>query len=527
MKRRLLLSTLVAAVALPGCGGGGGGTAPTPPSPTPAPTPPPAPAVTGPAWWGFGRDAQHSTLSAMAAQDLNRIAWSSPVDLAPRYESNGSLLIHYGSPAISTRNTVVFGVKTGATSGFRLEGRAGGNGGLIWSAETDYRLPPHAWVPSYNVVLTPSGQVVAPAAGGRLLVRANADEAGATLQATTFYGTDTYAAAPDVFDANVCINTPLICDAQGNVFFGFQVNGANPAGLSSGIARVGADGTGRWIAASMAAADPSIEKPATNCAPALSPDGLTLYIAVNTPRITGTPQTGYLLALDSATLAVKARVAPRDPATGRLARITDNGTASPAVAPDGRVFFGVLESTFGEHNGRGWMLQYDALLATTLLPGSFGWDVTPSIIPASMVGGYTGTSSYLIAVKYNNYEGVGTGDGRNRLAVLDPGASQPDAFSAQAVMREVLTILGPTVESVTTGGVYEWCINTMAADPATRSIMVNSEDGLLYRWDLASNSFSQRIRLTEGLGQAYTPTAIGADGAVYAISNARLFAVTR
>ncbi|MDB5870969.1 MAG: hypothetical protein JWQ07_411 [Ramlibacter sp.] len=534
MKRRQVLcaggSALVLAsvAALPGCGGGGGGGAPMGPGVEPVPPDlPPAPAVDGPPWWGFGRDAQHSAVSAIAAQALNRISWSAPVDLAPQYETSGNLLIHYGSPAISARNTVIFGVKTGATAGFRIEGRSGGNGGIIWSQDTDYRLPPHNWVPSYNVVLTPAGRLYAPAAGGRLLVRDNADTSASNLQTAVFYGADTYVAAPATYDATVFINTPVTSDSQGNLFFGFVVTGANPAGLASGIARLDANGTGRWVSAAAAAANPLIAKPATNAAPALSPDMRTVYVAVNTPRIADSLQTGYLLALDSTTLAVKGKVALADPSTGRLARVNDDSTASPAVAADGRVFFGVLESTFGEHNGRGWLLQFDPLLAAAQLPGAFGWDVTPSVIPAAMVPTYVGTSSYLIAVKYNNYDGLGTGDGRNRLAVLDPGASQIDPISGRPVMREVLTILGPTLESPTTSGVREWCINTMAADPLTRSILANSEDGLLYRWDLPSNSFTQSIRLTAGLGQAYTPTAIGADGAVYAISNARVFSVAR
>ena len=61
----------------------------------------------------------------------------------------------------------------------------------------------------------------------------------------------------------------------------------------------------------------------------------------------------------------------------------------------------------------------------------------------------------------------------------------------------------------------------------TQSILVNSEDGVLYRWSLASNSFTQCIRLTAGLGEAYTPTAIGADGAVYAVNNAMLFSIAK
>jgi len=58
-------------------------------------------------------------------------------------------------------------------------------------------------------------------------------------------------------------------------------------------------------------------------------------------------------------------------------------------------------------------------------------------------------------------------------------------------------------------------------------VLVNSEDGFLYRWDLVANRLSQRIQLTSGVGEAYTPTAIGADGAVYAINNAVLFSIAK
>ena len=64
------------------------------------------------------------------------------------------------------------------------------------------------------------------------------------------------------------------------------------------------------------------------------------------------------------------------------------------------------------------------------MPGGFGWDDTPSIVPAAMVPSYAGTSSYLLMTKYNNYRGVGTGDGINRLAVIDPRATQIDPISA-------------------------------------------------------------------------------------------------
>jgi hypothetical protein len=58
-------------------------------------------------------------------------------------------------------------------------------------------------------------------------------------------------------------------------------------------------------------------------------------------------------------------------------------------------------------------------------------------------------------------------------------------------------------------------------------MLANCEDGVLYRWDLTTNTLSQSITLTAGLGEAYTPTLIGADGAVYAINNATLFSVRK
>ncbi len=508
--------------ALVSCGGGGGGGgAPG------APQLPPAAAVDGPAWWSFGRDAQHAANGAVATQDLNRISWSTPLDLAPPVRANGALLIHYGSPVVTSHNTVVLAVKTGAGGGFRIEARSGGNGGLIWSAPSDYQLPPHDWVPSYNVALTTGNRLYAPGAGGKLLVKDDADAAGGALRTVLFYGAATYNATPATFDAGVFINTPLTIDAQGNVFFGFMVTGANAAGLVSGIARVDANGNGSWTPAAAVAGDATIDKVAMNSAPALSADARTLYVAVNTAAVAGGVQGGYLLALDSTTLAMKGRALLLDPASATLARVSDDSTASPTAGPDGDVYFGVLESTFGAHNGRGWLLHFNATLTTSFAPGGFGWDDTASIVPAATVPSYAGGSAYLLMTKYNNYAGVGSGNGSNRLAVVDPRATQVDAISGLTIMKEILTILGPTFESGTSGPVKEWCINTAAVDPLTKSILVNSEDGYLYRWDVSTNRLTQRIQLTSGIGESYTPTAIGADGAVYAVNNAVLFSIAR
>jgi hypothetical protein len=140
-----------------------------------------------------------------------------------------------------------------------------------------------------------------------------------------------------------------------------------------------------------------------------------------------------------------------------------------------------------------------------------------------MVPSYTGASAYLLMTKYNNYADVG-GNGENKIAILDPNATETDPITGVTVMNEVLTILGPT-PNPPLQGVKEWCINSAAVDIPGKSILANSEDGNLYRWDLTTNTLSQVVALTAGIGEAYTPTVIGVDGTVYAINDAILFAV--
>jgi hypothetical protein len=293
--------------------------------------------------------------------------------------------------------------------------------------------------------------------------------------------------------------------------------------LKSGLARIAPDGTGTWVSAPSISGDAAVTNVAMSCAPALSNDGNTLYIATTNVNA----GYGYLVALNSATLAVINKVRLKDPSSNQDALIFDASSAAPTVGPDGDVYFGVLENPFPNHNDRGWLLHFNSDLSQKKIPGSFGWDDTASVISASLVPSYTGTSSYLLMTKYNNYAGAGTGDGKNRIAILDPNVTEHDpVLPATLVMKEVLTILGVTPDNNGfPGAVREWCINTAAVDPATKSVIANSEDGKLYRWDLTTNTLSQSIRLTNGIGEAYTPTVIGSDGTVYAINGAILNAV--
>jgi len=466
-------------------------------------------------WSGFSRDAQHDAISSIASQAIGRIRWQTPVDLAPQYEGT-ALLIHYGSPLVTAGNTVLVPVKTDTIGTFQVEARNGSDGSLKWSLLTDYTLPPHDWVPIFGPVLGRGQRLYFPGAGGTVYYRDDPDAEDGAVGQIAFYGLDNYLSARSTFDANVIINTPLTADRQGNVYFGFVVFGDVPLGLAGGIARIGADGTGTWISAAAAVSDPAIGEVVTNSALALSPDGSLVYAAVSDGLA------GYLVALDSTNLTPRAWVGLIDPATGLLARLNDNGSASPSIGPDGDVYIGVLESSFENHD-RGWLLHFDAGLAQSKTPGAFGWDTTASVVPVVMAPAYNGASPYLLMTKYNDYI-EGGGSGFNRIAILDPNDSEPDPVTGVAVMKVVQAVAAPTPDGPPPA-VKEWCINSAAVDPGTGSILAGNSDGLLYRWDLRANTLTERIVLTPGLGEAYTPTLIGADGTVYAINNATLFAV--
>ena len=439
---------------------------------------------------------------------------------------------------MTSANTVILPVKTGSSDGYKVEARSALDGSLIWSQTTDYILPPHTWTPSYSPTLTPGNRLYFPGAGGTVYFRDNVDSGGpATTGQLAFFGLSNYLADPAGFNSTVFINTPITSDSAGNIYFGFRTIGSAPLGLQSGVARIDASGTGTWISAMGAAGgDTNIIRVPHQAAPGLSNDGQTLYAVVASPSTVS-----YLVGLDPITLAlkesspgVKMRVALKDPRSGGIndAVVADDSSASPMVGPDGDVYYGVLGNPF--NGSRGWMLHFSGNLTQTKTPGAFGWDSTASIVSTSAVPSYAGTSAYLIFTKYTNYAGLDGGDGVNRIAVLDPNDTMVEPHTSSnglLVMKEVLTITGPTPDpefvAQFPNAVREWCINTAVVDPLTKAVMANSEDGKLYRWDLTTNTLSQVITLSPGIGEAYTPTVIGPDGTVYAINGAILNAVGR
>lgn len=472
-------------------------------------------------WNGYGRGPQHNAIFPGPSQVPQIVRWSTPVDLAPQYSGgqSGALYTHYGSPVITARNTVIIPVKTGANGPFEVTAVQSATGQVIWTQSTDYQLPPgYNWIPPMGITLTGADLAVAyPGAGGIVYLRSAPDKPSGPITPLAFMGLKNYLNDPLSYQGAIHISTPLTADGEGNIYFGYI---SSFAGIPSGLARVSRRGA-TYIAASALCNDAGIEKVVMNCAPALSWDGKSVYVAVNRSNFSD----GYLCQVGNGpTFTPMNAVHLKDPATGNTALLPDDGTASPTVGLDNDVYFGVLESNFPGHHARGWLLHFDSSLTHSKIPGSFGWDDSASVVPSRLVPSYRGGSPYLILTKYNDYSDQGiNGSGQNKVALLDPNASEPDPIenSVQS-MKEVLTVLGPT-RNTGQAGVREWCINTAAVDEANRCAVVNSEDGHVYRWSFVTNTLSPGLQLAPPTGEAYTPTVIGSDGAVYAINNAKLF----
>lgn len=464
-------------------------------------------------WPTHAGDPQHTNVSSVRAQAMRQILWSTPVDLAPQY-SGSSLLMHYASPLATAKNTIIVTVKTGPRDGFKIEGRRAGNGNLVWTLFTDYSLPPHNWTPIASPTIAPDNSLYTPGAGGTVLRRADADAETSAVTRIAFFGNTLYENNKATFDENVKICTPLTHDSQGNIYFGFRVFGSNPANLVGGVAKITPSGQGSWVPVSVLAADDTIDRPAMSCAPALSNDESILYIGVRGAQTNN----GYLVAAKTENLERLNSVKLMVPEESTTAYVLEDSTSMPTVGPDGDVYYGAWYF----NNYRGFMLHFDASLNIVKTPSAFGWDNTPSIVPASMVPNYTGPSTYLLFQKYNNYLEA-SGGGMNEMAVLDPNQSELDPVSNKFLMKPVIKMLAPTPDP--RGGFIEWCVNTGAVDPGTNSAIVNSEDGKCYRWDFTTNTLTEDVRLTAGLGEAYTSTIIGPDGLTYAMSNATLFAM--
>src|SRR5215469_253412 len=93
----------------------------------------------------FAGNAQHTALYSPTAQNLNAIHWTTSIDL-----NNTGGYAHYGAPVMTPANTVFVPVKTGANGGFQINAFNAGSGTALYTLSTDYTLPAHDWIPTYQ-----------------------------------------------------------------------------------------------------------------------------------------------------------------------------------------------------------------------------------------------------------------------------------------------------------------------------------------------------------------------------------------
>ncbi len=449
---------------------------------------------------------------------------------------------------------------------------SGGALAQAWTFATDWKPVPNGgalsgWEPIFHPVLA-GPYVYVPASGGGVF-RVSRDSGTVSARFDPFGAPD-----PATFVAG-----GLAADPEGNVYYNaIRLEPANPwgaDGLGGWLVRIGADGSVRTAAFSTLIAgapgpgdscektfvsdlpwppSPSAEpptgpcgspRPGINVVPAIAPDGTVYTIG----RAHLNSRYGYLVAVrpdlspawaaslrgvldDGCGVLLPSSGTPGgcragatlgvDPATNHApaARVSDLGTSSPVVLPDGTILYGAFT---GYNFQRGHLLRFSAS-GRPLAAYDFGWDITPAV---SLHG-----STYSILLKDNHYPlGSYCGDpslcpaetGRYDLVSLAPDLTVEWRYTntnTQSCSRQADGTV--TCVSDHPDG-FEWCVNQPAVDGAG-VVYANSEDGYLYAVG-PDGALRGKLFLQLALGAAYTPLSIGGNGLVYCQNAGHLFVV--
>jgi len=221
-----------------------------------------------------------------------------------------------------------------------------------------------------------------------------------------------------------------------------------------------------------------------------------------------------------------------DPATNEPppARVLDDSSSSPTIAPDGSIYYGAYTAY---NYAQGHMLRFSAN-GDFLNSFFFGWDNTPAIYP------HGGTFS--VVFKNNHYPG-GT-------YCIDPNWCPAPRTNADLLGPEsyFVTQFSPNLniewsfQNTNTNSCtrnpdgtitcvsdhpngFEWCVNAAVVD-ANGVVYANSEDGNLYAIG-QGGTLIQNIFQQLAIGAAYTPASMDGSGRIYSQNDGHLFVVGR
>ncbi|HKT50427.1 MAG TPA: hypothetical protein VJV96_09015, partial [Candidatus Angelobacter sp.] len=210
------------------------------------------------------------------------------------------------------------------------------------------------------------------------------------------------------------------------------------------------------------------------------------------------------------------------------ARVLDDSSSSPTVAPDGSILYGAYTLY---NYAQGHLMHFSAN-GDFLNSFNFGWDSTPAIYP------HGGT--YSVVIKNNHYNGGSY--------CIDPNWCPVARTNADLLGPEsyFVTQLSPTLniewsfQNTNTQSCrrnadgsltcvsdhpngFEWCVNAPVVD-ANGVVYANSEDGNLYAIG-QGGVMLQHIFQQLAIGAAYTPASLDSSGRIYSQNDGHLFVV--
>jgi outer membrane protein assembly factor BamB len=531
-----------------------------------------AASASGSDWPQWGRTPQHGGAAPTVGQPLGSILATVVNDAfaeQKKLEDGGVLLAHYAVPLVEG-DSVYMTFESGTFQGFGLWDSVvwqvrrlrwvGGALETVWTFESDWKPEPLQLTNWQSVFLPALGAdaVWVPGAGGTVF-RVSKETGQSLARVNPFTSVDParfvaggLAVAPDgsvLYNAlGLDLQNPLAeptaawlvrvssAGAVSHVDYETLTPGA-PAATDPCKIRFSANDR-PWPPAPDAV-PPTLpcgsQRPAINAVPAIAPDG-TIY-TVSRAHNNGTY--GYLVAVHpdmtpAWSASFRGRVAdgcgvlvPKDdalnhcranaptgvdPGTNDLpaGNVSDSGTSSPVVLPDGSVLIGTQN---GYNYGRGHLFRFSSS-GGFLASYDFGWDITPAIRE------HDGTWSVLIK---DNHYGTAAGPDFYDVTSLDANL-QPEwhfrATNTESCARDASGTI-TCVDDHPDG--FEWCVNQPVVD-ANGVVYLNSEDGNLFAFN-PDGTEREHIFLDTALGASYTPVSMGPDGVVYAQNNGKLFAV--
>ncbi len=236
---------------------------------------------------------------------------------------------HYGAPVITQGNTVFVSFRTAADL-FQVNAFDGATGTQKYTLSTDYRLPNHDWIPMYNPCITTGafGTRVyypgraAPSITSTILIRFRTEPPSSrfsTPRSLVTRGTQPRITPPSIS----ILLLPRTAREMSISVFAFKaplrLRSVQPRAV---LLAIDPKGVGTYVLTGAAANDTTINRTSHNSALALSNDEGTVYVVAKNNN----SGEGYLLALNSTTLATQHRIFATDLATAKA-------QPSPMTAP--------------------------------------------------------------------------------------------------------------------------------------------------------------------------------------------------